>query len=257
MKEELIAVIREAGRIVSSYWGKSDWTLKEDHSPVTAADRASHEYLLRALREAAPLPVVSEEGDPGYAVRRTYERYWLIDPLDGTKGFIHGERDFCINIALIEGEAPLIGVIYAPLLEALYYAQQGENVSYLGPAVSSILPPRDKWRTTLSRYHHSEQTQCFLERNALHETLVVNSALKFGYLATGCAEVYPRFEGSKEWDIAAGHLVLTASGGTILDMQTHRPPLYNKSSIKNNAFVACRKGLRIEDFMLQEEARVV
>ncbi|MDR1266770.1 MAG: 3'(2'),5'-bisphosphate nucleotidase CysQ [Holosporales bacterium] len=252
MREALTEIAKKAGAIIVAHHGETHWTAKADLSPVTAADQASHAYLSRALQDFASWPVVSEEGDPGYEVRKQYDQYWLIDPLDGTKGFIRGERDFCISIALMKGKVPVLGLIYAPLLEEWYYAEKGGKVFSSGSDVSEELPPRAKWRATVSRYHCSEATQHFLECNALKETLVVGSALKFCYLAVGRAEIYPRFEGSKEWDIAAGHLILEESGGTLCDVRTGRPPSYNKPSVENPFFVACRKGLRIEDFLLPE-----
>ncbi|MDR0407003.1 MAG: 3'(2'),5'-bisphosphate nucleotidase CysQ [Holosporales bacterium] len=252
MKQALIDIIQEAGKIVASYWGNATHTQKDDLSPLTEADKASHVYLSKALSELTPFPIVSEEEEPEYDKRKTYTQYWLIDPLDGTKEFINGHRDFCVNIALIQNKAPIIGMIFAPLLNELYYAKKGEGFSYTGPEDFKTIPQAQSRRTVISRFHHSQATQHFLSINALTETITIGAALKFGYLAAGRADIYPRFEGSKEWDIAAGHLILEESGGAIIDLKTHYSPIYNKLSMKNNAFIACRKGIDFKSLTFPE-----
>ncbi|MDR2416794.1 MAG: 3'(2'),5'-bisphosphate nucleotidase CysQ [Holosporales bacterium] len=250
MKNELVEIVQEAGKIIASYWGDTTSVQKEDLSPLTEADKASHAYLSETLPKLEAIPVVSEEAEPAYEVRKNYTRYWLVDPLDGTKGFLKGHDDFCVNVALIQDRTPIVGAIYAPILDALYYAAKGEGVTCVRSSLSREASQENGLCAIVSRLHHSPRTQRFLSLNAIDRIIEMSSALKFCKLATREADIYPRFEGSKEWDIAAGHLILTESGGVIIDLKTRCPPVYNNPSIRNNSFVAYRSGLEFENFTL-------
>ncbi|HBN23302.1 MAG TPA: 3'(2'),5'-bisphosphate nucleotidase CysQ [Holosporales bacterium] len=235
MKQELFKIAAEAGeKILQSSGGNVE--NKEDGSPLTIADIASHNHLCTALSKLKNIPILSEEDVQPYHERKNWDTFWMIDPLDGTKEFIAGLPDFCINISLMEKNKPIIGLIYAPILKEFYYAEKSKGFSYDG--LSHPTAGSSQLVAAKSRFHNSEMTQSFLEANKIKKSIQVGAAIKFGRLALGEINIYPRFEGSKEWDIAAGHLILLEAGGQILDLNTKKPPKYNKKYMNNNFFIS-------------------
>ena len=237
MKESLIHIIKEAGKEILHVSNSSFFEIKEDSSPVTKADKASHNYLKTSLRAVYNVPVISEEEISSFEVRSQWKEFWLIDPLDGTKEFIKGYDDYCINIALIKDRQPIVGIIYAPKLNELYYAEKGCGFEYRG---NKHQQSKNRPVVAISRFHHSESTQRFMQFNNLVYTNTIGAAIKFGRMALGLIDIYPRFEGSKEWDIAAGQVILEENGCAIIDLKTREKPLYNKENIQNNHFLAVR-----------------
>ena len=236
MIKNLIQIAREAGKILLGYYGDKNFTLKEDRSPLTQADQASHRFISNALRHVKNVPILSEEKPISYRERLKWSEFWLIDPLDGTREFIQGCNEFCINIALITNNKPTIGLIYAPALDELYYAIDEYDFHYIGRPREDI--KKDSIRVAVSRFHHNKLTQKFIDMNNIEYSIRMGSALKFGRIALGEIDLYPRFEGSKEWDIAAGQVILNSSGGIIVDITTRILPTYNKPKITNNHFIA-------------------
>ncbi|CAO4847205.1 MAG: 3'(2'),5'-bisphosphate nucleotidase CysQ [Holosporales bacterium] len=208
---------------------------KADTSPVTIADQESSLFLIQELKKIKPIPVLSEESLVPYNERRTWDAYWMIDPLDGTKEFIKNQSEFCINITLMQANKPTLAVIYAPALKELHTAVKGQGTFH-----QNVRLPKQstKLRIAISRFHHSEQSKNFLNNFQDYETVCVGASLKFGRMAIGQIDIYPRFQGSSEWDIAAGHLILQEAGGNIIDLTTHNEPLYNKEILENNHFFA-------------------
>lgn len=258
-----------AGReILAVYQQGVEVTLKEDHTPLTEADRRAHRTILHALLDTQ-LPVLSEEGGVvGLAERQGWRHYWLVDPLDGTKEFIARNGEFTVNIALMESDGPPVGaqgtsrpiggVIYAPVLDLLYFAWSGGGAYRQRQAGTSIAIPtyerasmaeglpverkKDRPFTVVgSRSHSSPETAAFVERmRAQHGELAfmsMGSALKMGLVAEGAADVYPRFAPTMEWDTAAGHAICMEAGRTITDMVTGAPMRYNKKELVNNSFI--------------------
>lgn len=214
---------------------------KDDQSPVTSADLASSELIIRELRESFDFPILCEEDDQApYEVRRSWSKFFLVDPLDGTKDFIAKNNEFTVNIALIENGIPVAGVIGAPALGKLWFAEKGHGSFAIENGVERKIRCSSQARGTMavSRFHDSIDTQRFGQRNNFSKTLKIGSALKFAYLAQGDVDVYPRYEGSKEWDIAAGHVILKEAGCSIVDLVTGLEPGYNKVNLRNNHFVA-------------------
>jgi 3'(2'), 5'-bisphosphate nucleotidase len=253
MIEKVKAIAKNAGQLIKTrYFRKgAEVRLKADLSPLTAADMASHEYLVKALEQLAPFPVISEEAE-SLANVPPNTTFWLIDPLDGSKGFIEGSGDFCVNIALIQDHEPVLGVIYVPVADELYFAEKGKGAGLERGRLKLILP--DQIPTDLiivrSRHHDHSLVDEFARRNGVAQNLTIGAALKFGNLARGSATLYPRYSGSREWDIAAGHILVTESGGAIIDLKTGRPPVYNKPDFRNGAFFATAKGFPISRFQL-------
>ena len=215
---------------------------KGDKGPVTAADHASHAVIVEELAALdSSIPIISEEGDiPGYEARRAWRRFWLVDPLDGTKEFIQRNGEFTVNIALIEDGVPVLGVIYAPALNLLYYAGQGLGAwkREAGGQPERILSrpplPGHAVRVAESRSHPSEELEQYLKTIKVAERVPAGSSLKFCWVAEGKADVYPRLGPTMEWDVAAGDCIFRNSG-------THgsrRSSLvYNQPELRNQGFI--------------------
>jgi 3'(2'), 5'-bisphosphate nucleotidase len=217
---------------------------KDDRSPLTAADMASHHLILDGLRALTPeLPVLSEESaDIPWAERQRWSRYWLVDPLDGTREFVKKNGEFTVNIALIEGDAPVLGVVFAPALDELHYGLRGvgafvrdggEDVPIL-----SRRPAPAPLRIAASRSHLDERTAAAMRRMGEVETQGLGSSLKFCRIAEGRMDVYPRFGPTSEWDTAAAQCVLEAAGGAVLRLDGERLRYNRKESLLNPDFIA-------------------
>ena len=252
--ESLIALAREAGAtILQLYHASAAYETKADGSPLTAADLRSHQILSSGLMHGWNLPVLSEEQTVDYATRSQWREFWLIDPVDGTKDFLAHNDEFTVNIALIRDAQPVIGIVYAPALDELYFAERGAGAFQVRGNDWQRLPVADHWserRMAISRFHDSPATAKFARANGFDQTERIGSALKFGRLARGDVSIYPRFTGSSEWDIAAGHCLVEAAGCRIVDLRTGAPPRYNKPDLLNNAFIALAPTLEFADLKL-------
>lgn len=217
---------------------------KADNSPVTAADLAAHRIISAGLAALTPqIPVLSEEAaDIPWSTRRTWTRWWLVDPLDGTREFIKKNGEFTVNIALIDAGVPVLGVVYAPALDYMVSAERGVGAWMRSDGVdvplASARPAPAPLRVAASRSHLDERTRRVLERIGDHERLGLGSSLKFCRIAEGRADVYPRFGPTSEWDTAAGQAVLDAAGGCVLGLDG-QPFRYNRGeSLLNPDFIA-------------------
>lgn len=215
---------------------------KGDKGPVTAADIAAHGIIVAALAAWDPaIPIVSEEGElPGPEVRSGWTRFWLVDPLDGTKEFIQRNGEFTVNIALIEQGVPVLGVIYAPALDLLYYAGQGLGSwkREAGGAPVRIVSrpplPQHALRVAESRSHPSKELEAYLQTIPVAERVPAGSSLKFCWVAEGKADIYPRLGPTMEWDVAAGDCIFRNSG----ERKPRQSELvYNQPELKNQGFV--------------------
>jgi 3'(2'), 5'-bisphosphate nucleotidase len=239
----LAAIAMEAGRAALEHYRVGVTAeLKPDHSPVTAADRAAHRVIVQALHAWDPaVPVISEEGEiPDYSVRSTWNRFWLVDPLDGTKEFLQHNDEFTVNIALIEQGAPALGVVCAPALGLVYYAGRGlgswkrqgegrpERIFSRPPLLGHPL------RVAESRSHPSKELEAFLATLQVAERLPTGSSLKFCWVAEGKADLYPRFGPTMEWDVAAGDCIFRCSGRQVERRSTL---VYNQPELRNTGFV--------------------
>lgn len=242
--EQLLELARKAGAaILEIYNTDFSVTDKADNSPLTEADLASHNLIVATLEQLTPeIPVLSEESATiPFETRRTWRRYWLIDPLDGTKEFVKRNGEFTVNIALIEEQQPTLGVIYAPVIDKLYYGVVGEGawMSENGADLKPISVVKKRRNPTLvagSRSHAGESLLKFLANLGEHELLSMGSSLKSCLVAEGKADLYPRLGLTSEWDTGAAQAIVEAAGGqiTMLDMQ---PLRYNtKESLLNPHF---------------------
>ena len=242
--EAVNEVALRAGEVVlRHYQARDTWVrAKEDGSPVTGVDLAAEEIIHDGLRQLDPsIPYVSEERElPDYETRRAWARYWLVDPLDGTKEFINRTDEFTVNIALIEAGQPVLGVVVAPASDLLYYATNGQGAwKRAGDGAperlrSRLADPGAPLRIVESRSHPSPALEAFLEPFTISERVKSGSSLKFCVVADGRADMYPRLGPTMEWDVAAGDCVYRNSG----DPEPHPGTLaYNKRSLKNPSFV--------------------
>jgi 3'(2'), 5'-bisphosphate nucleotidase len=241
----IVALAHQAGEAIMAVYrsGDAGATSKADDSPLTLADLASHRAIVAGLKELTPdLPVLSEEAaDIPYAERKLWTRYWLVDPLDGTKEFIKRNGEFTVNIALVENGEPVIGVVCAPVLEVCYSAARGAG-AFVQRGNSAARPIRVKphqagqtIKVVASRSHSDARTAALLERIGDHEAISMGSSLKFCLVAEGEAHVYPRLGPTMEWDTAAAHAVVNEAGGTVCDSAGHELR-YNKADLHNPEF---------------------
>ena len=247
-----------AGQVVGErYLAQDAWVRrKADGSPVTDVDLAAEAIIREGLTGLEPeIPYVSEEHDlPPYEVRRGWTRYWLVDPLDGTKEFINRTDEFTVNIALIEHGEPTLGVVFAPVSGVLYYAQVGKGAwkrdrdGQERRLRSSLADPSRPLRIVESRSHPSPALDAFLKPFIIAERVKSGSSLKFCVVAEGGADVYPRLGPTMEWDVAAGDCVFRCSG----QPDPHPSTLvYNKPSLRNGPFVI---GLPLDTYELPESS---
>ncbi|NDK33192.1 3'(2'),5'-bisphosphate nucleotidase CysQ [Nesterenkonia haasae] len=250
-RTQLLNGVYEAGnRVMEIYQKGFDVDFKEDTSPLTAADTAAHYALVELLHELTPeVPVLSEESAHiPWERRRLWSRYWLVDPLDGTKEFIKGNGEFTLNIALVEQGEPVFGVVHAPVLQRTWLGQYGEGSWRFGDnpdAPQEIfirsLPESNecRWKIVGSRSHGSDEFEAFCAALPEHERISMGSSLKLCLVAEGEADLYPRLAPTSEWDTAAAHAVVTAAGGVVLNARTLQPLRYNQEdSTLNPWFVA-------------------
>lgn len=251
MLSELKTLIRQAGSVVLDiYHSGYEVTNKADQSPVTDADIAAHNILLNGLSALTPeIPVLSEESyDADNMERFNWSTFWLVDPLDGTKEFIKRNGEFTINIALIAESIPVLGLVYAPVTKILYWGQQGKGaykqINDDTPINIQVAPVPDKatgWRVVGSRSHQSDRFHTFMRALPDADIVAIGSSLKLCLVAEGNADLYPRLSPTSEWDTAAGHAVLLAAGGQVVEWPSLKPLLYNahKDTILNPDFMAC------------------
>jgi 3'(2'), 5'-bisphosphate nucleotidase len=242
MLEQICQLSREAGAaIMLVYNGEQplDAVTKKDDSPVTAADLDAHHIIKQGLAALMPdIPLLSEEDPPVWEVRQNWHRYWLVDPLDGTKEFLNRNGEFTVNIALIEDGKAVMGVVYAPVLDVLYLAERGkawkeEKGAVRQPIhVHNVHPPL----VVVSRSHMDDEMKDYLKQLGEHQTVSVGSSLKFCLVAEGKAQLYPRFGPTNIWDTAAGHAVAVAAGAKIHDWQGKELEYSPRESFLNPGF---------------------
>jgi len=245
----LIEISAEAGlEILQFYKDDIHVETKDDNSPLTKADLASHNVIVEALRKLTPeMPIISEEsGLPEYEERKEWKKYWLVDPLDGTKEFIKKNGEFTVNIALIEYNKPVIGVVHIPAKKITYVGQKSIGSYKIDSdgnktEVISTMPGKNKKVSIVtSRSHGSSDTEDRIEKMGfiVGKSVPAGSSLKFCLVAEGTADIYPRFGPTMEWDTAAGDAVFRYSGK---DAERYSPLEYNKPSMKNGEFIIGHK----------------
>lgn len=222
---------------------ESSVTYKADASPLTLADLEAHRIITSGLAEMYPeIPILSEEGRiPPFVERRSWKRFWMVDPLDGTEEFLKRNGEFTVNIALIEETSPVLGVIYLPIQEVLYFGCSSGSFRH----IPGQAPERIEARTqadpqnltaVVSRSHFSDEDKAFLEKNRIAHYLHMGSSIKFCMVAEGRVDIYYQSKGNMEWDTAAGQAIVEAADGRVVDKE-HRPLRYNKPSVTNGPYL--------------------
>jgi 3'(2'), 5'-bisphosphate nucleotidase len=233
---EVVSLAKFAGnQILKIYQGDFSVEYKMDESPITTADLASHNCICQGLRRLKPaLPIISEESIPiSFQERQNWEKYWLIDPLDGTKEFLERNGEFTINIALIEQFKPILGVIFVPSMNICYFAREGigayKQIGQNRPKKmhSKVWKEEQIITAVISRRHGLEKLKKFFKQFSKLNLLYCGSALKFCWVAEGLADIYPRFSPTFEWDTAAGQCILNEAGGQVID-STGQELQYNR-----------------------------
>jgi 3'(2'), 5'-bisphosphate nucleotidase len=245
----------QAGKKITEIYNSDNFNLeyKLDDSPLTLADTTSNKIIENIL-EASNIPILSEEGNIlDFNNRKNLKQLWIVDPLDGTKEFIKKNNEFTVNIALIENSKPVIGVIYAPALNVLYFSEKklgtykifitafdkfDKSKALSLPLVEKI----NEYKVLTSRSHLNDKTLDYIDNLKVNKLKVVSvpigSSLKFCLLAEGLADCYPRFSPCMEWDTAAGQIICEETGFKVVDLKTMKPIIYNRENLINNYFIA-------------------
>jgi 3'(2'), 5'-bisphosphate nucleotidase len=241
-----IKAAESASHEILSVYHSGDFNVeaKDDNSPLTRADKKSHECIVEFLKSTG-IPILSEEGrDIPYEERKHWKQLWVVDPLDGTKEFIKRNGEFTVNIALVENQKPVLGVVAVPVTGQVFYGAQGMGAfAKKGDQIIS-LPARERIDTSklgikvvASRSHLNEETSAFIE-SLNHPVLVSKgSSLKFMLLAEGIADIYPRFAPTMEWDTAAAHAVINQIGINVFQKNSTDELIYNKENLLNPSFL--------------------
>ncbi|MFC3193409.1 3'(2'),5'-bisphosphate nucleotidase CysQ [Marinicella sediminis] len=234
-----------AGKAIMDVYESGDFGVdhKSDDSPLTKADLASHRVIVDGLNSLTPdVPVLSEESaDIPFEERQKWEKYWLVDPLDGTKEFIKRNGEFTVNIALVESGKPILSVVYVPVTHVTYAAAQGVGVFKVeGGKRSSIgVMKNSRFKPTVvgSRSHMSDEVKEYLERLGQHELVSMGSSLKFCLVAEGKADLYPRLGLTSEWDTAAAQCIVEQAGGQVVTLDGEPLQYNSKDSLLNPHFM--------------------
>ena len=249
--KDICALAQKAGKEIESIYRGNVWTVttKADESPITQADLRSNEIIVEGLKHLSNDPIISEEGD--VALIGNPSRFWLVDPLDGTRDFVNRMDTFVVCIALIENGEPILGVIYSPISDELFYAEKGKGA--FGP--NDVRIQNRNTRTDLiaagSRSTPSAQMKALYDQFGISKVERFGSALKFCKVASGEFDLYPRFGPTREWDTAAGQIIAEEAGCKVIDLSTGARLRYAKSGLENRGFVCCRGDLVIADDIIR------
>ena len=249
LARKLVKPVREAGQVIMDiYQLGASAKIKDDGSPVTKADLASEAILLPAISVAAPsIQIVSEENVTSHGFSVT-ERFFLVDPLDGTKEFLKADNKgaFTVNIGLVEGGVPVMGIVYAPALDRLFFGAREAGAFEISGNICRKIevrkPPAEGWTAVASASHRDKATNDWLQAQGIGNTIAIGSSLKFCLIAAGEADAYPRYGPTMEWDTAAADAILRAAGGSVLTANG-KVLGYGKPGYRNTSFFAFGSGL--------------
>lgn len=244
---ELTEIAKDAGRAILTIYNDKNLSdvvdYKSDDSPLTLADKASHEVIMKALQSLYPdIPIISEEGEiPDYSIRKHFDFYWLIDPLDGTKEFINRNGQFTVNIALIHNHKTVFGIVYAPVTDELYLGNVSSGKAFKldasGQVILKVNNRENKRIAVRSKSHASVEEEEVLKRFDAVDSISVGSSLKFCMVAEGKADLYYRHGPTMEWDTAAGQAVVEAAGGGVYRKVGPEAFKYNRLNMLNGSFL--------------------
>ena len=243
--QKIIKIINHTGKeILKIYERDFNIEYKEDNSPLTEADKLSNNMIASELKNLYPnIPIITEESKHiPYEKRKDWDYFWLVDPLDGTKEFIKKNGEFTINIALIKKNTPILGVVYVPVKDILYYADKNGSFKQEKSIITKLEPketqPKEKLIIVASRSHFNEETKNYIENlGKKYEFISAGSALKLCLVAENKADLYPRLGPTMEWDTAAAHAVVKFAGKKVINYETNEELIYNKQNLMNPWFV--------------------
>lgn len=247
---DCLPIIQEANQAVMAIYqdqsGDYEVSQKADESPLTKADQAAHNAICEQLKAHYPdVPIISEEQQAiPHETRKSYQAFWLVDPLDGTKEFIKQNGEFTLNLALVHNGQPIAGIVAAPALNRIYYAHQSQGAFLWDEhdqvhdlRVSRFSQKASGLRLVCSRSHMNADTQAFVDQFDSPELLSMGSSLKFMLVAEGKADIYPRFGPTMEWDTGAAQAIVEAAGGQVITHDSGQPLQYNKQDLHNPWFL--------------------
>ncbi|ROQ47081.1 3'(2'),5'-bisphosphate nucleotidase [Marinobacter sp. 3-2] len=241
---DVIKVADQASeKVLHIYQSDFKVSYKADDSPITAADTAAHDIITQGLRRISrDIPILSEEGkDIPWEERKHWRRFWLVDPIDGTRDFTQRTGEFTVNIAMIEDGEPVMGVVIAPALKEAYWGVVGEGAHMRDRTGKvhriSVAEPKNIKRVVASKNHLNPETRAFIDKLGEHELVQAGSSLKFCRIAEGHADIYPRMGPTCEWDTGAAQAVLVAAGGKVQAVDG-KPLKYGKQDVLNPYFIA-------------------
>jgi 3'(2'), 5'-bisphosphate nucleotidase len=246
---DVLVIAKRAGLAILPFWKDENQqtltTAKKNGTPLSTADLAAHDILVAELSRLTPhLPILSEESEiPDFNIRQSWSEYWLLDPLDGTRSFLAGSKEWGVNIALIRQHQAVLGVIYAPALEVFYYAVKNEGAyrkygNQEPQKISTKTLNGRMPRFVVGHFLHNQKVMSFVEQFEQAELMRLNSSLKFACIAAGEADIYPSYGPINEWDTAAGQCILEEAGGELVDFNGRKLAYNTKPSLDNPAFIA-------------------
>ncbi len=256
-KAKIVDVIRalalQAGDKIMEIYARDDFNVrtKADDSPVTEADEAADALIFAGLRAAFPdIAIVTEEQSDSHNLRA--DTFFIVDPLDGTKEFVHRRGDFTVNIALVENGTPTLGVVFAPDKKRLFYTDASgqtveESVDGSLKPLHVSTPDNAALVVVASKSHRDAATDAYISKYKVADSAAAGSSLKFCLVAAGEADLYPRLGRTMEWDTAAGHAVLLGAGGQVVRFDTHAPLTYGKPIYENPFFIALSPGVQLKE----------
>lgn len=255
--EKVDAIARKAGAAILEVYGRNfSVQEKEDKSPLTEADAAAQAVISAGLKQLTPgMPILSEEAVGDFAGADADGRYWLVDPLDGTKEFIKRNGEFTVNIALIEAGRPVLGVVYAPVPDVMYLAAAGVGAFKVKDGARSPIRVAEHkqgapWRVVGSRSHAGDSLQALLDKLGAHELVSMGSSLKFCLVAEGVADIYPRLGPTSLWDTGAAQCVVEQAGGAVVQLSGEPLSYANPSATLNPFFLVHGKsGVNWRDYL--------
>lgn len=244
---DIIAIAQKAGDVIMDIYSK-DFSIeyKDDKSPLTEADQKANDIIVDGLNALSlEFPILSEEGKLiPYKERKDWEYFWMVDPLDGTKEFIKKNDEFTVNIALIHNNFPVLGVVYAPALNEMYWAKHGNGAFKNKVRLPLVInkSPEKNLMVVASKSHLSEETEACIDklRKTTKELLFISkgSSLKLVMVAEGSADIYPRLAPTMEWDTAAAHAIILEAKKQVYNYENNQPLVYNKEELVNPWFIA-------------------
>ena len=247
-----------SGEVIMEIYNSSEFEvlLKSDDSPVTIADKKADELISKGLKKYFPeVPIVTEEQVKSHDLSASV--FFIVDPLDGTKEFIKRRGDFTVNIALVANGEPIRGIVYAPARQRLFYTDENgeavEEIAYFSVSkmglvkkIKTAVSDNTALKVVASKSHRDKKTDEYISKYRCKELVSAGSSLKFCLIASGEADLYPRFGPTMEWDTAAGHAVLLAAGGSVLQADDKEPLKYGKPHYRNPFFIASSKNVIIK-----------